>query len=114
VLLDVRPGAHDRTSFERAVEACASVASALDRAGRPFDVMWSTGTMVGAPGRRRTPKPGRQATAPARRVNACPPSTATSPASRSSTLNTTYGPQWLQPSLLQDGRMVQFSALVTF
>jgi uncharacterized protein (DUF58 family) len=52
VLLDVRPGAHDRTSFERAVEACASIVSALDRAGRPFDVMWSTGTMVGAPGRR--------------------------------------------------------------
>jgi hypothetical protein len=34
--------------------------------------------------------------------------------SASSTLNTTYGPLWLQPSLLQDGRMVQFSALVTF
>jgi hypothetical protein len=34
--------------------------------------------------------------------------------SASSNLNTTYGPQWLQPSLLQDGRMVQFSALVTF
>jgi len=34
--------------------------------------------------------------------------------SASSTLNTTFGPQWLQPSLLQDGRMVQFSALVTF
>jgi hypothetical protein len=34
--------------------------------------------------------------------------------SASSTLNTTYGPLWLQPSLLQDGRMVQFSAMVTF
>jgi hypothetical protein len=34
--------------------------------------------------------------------------------SASSTLNTTYGPQWLQPSLLQDGRMIQFSANVTF
>jgi hypothetical protein len=34
--------------------------------------------------------------------------------SASSTLNTTYGPQWLQPSLLQDGRMVQFSAMLTF
>jgi hypothetical protein len=34
--------------------------------------------------------------------------------SASSTLNTTYGPLWLQPSLLQDGRMVQFSANVTF
>jgi hypothetical protein len=34
--------------------------------------------------------------------------------SASSTLNTTYGPQWLQPSLLQDGRMVQFSGMMTF
>ena len=34
--------------------------------------------------------------------------------SASSNLNTTFGPQWLQPSLLQDGRMVQFSAMLTF
>jgi hypothetical protein len=34
--------------------------------------------------------------------------------SASSTLNTNYGPLWLQPSLLQDGRMVQFSASMTF
>jgi hypothetical protein len=34
--------------------------------------------------------------------------------SASSTLNTNYGPLWLQPSLLQDGRMVQFSATMTF
>jgi hypothetical protein len=34
--------------------------------------------------------------------------------SASSTLNTTYGSSWLQPSLLQDGRMVQFSAMLTF
>jgi hypothetical protein len=34
--------------------------------------------------------------------------------SASSTLNTNYGPLWLQPSLLQDGRMVQFSASLTF
>ena len=34
--------------------------------------------------------------------------------SASSTLNTNYGPLWLQPSLLQDGRMVQFSAMLTF
>jgi uncharacterized protein (DUF58 family) len=52
LMLDVRPGAYDRASFERAVEACASIATALDRAGRPFDVVWSTGTLVGAPGRR--------------------------------------------------------------
>jgi hypothetical protein len=34
--------------------------------------------------------------------------------SASSTLNTNYGPLWLQPSLLQDGRMVQFSASLAF
>jgi len=34
--------------------------------------------------------------------------------SASSTLNTNYGSLWLQPSLLQDGRMVQFSANLTF
>jgi hypothetical protein len=34
--------------------------------------------------------------------------------SASSTLNTNYGPLWLQPSLLQDGRMLQFSANLTF
>ena len=34
--------------------------------------------------------------------------------SASSTLNTNYGPLWLQPSLLQDGRMVQFSGMLTF
>ena len=28
--------------------------------------------------------------------------------SASSTLNTNFGPLWLQPSLLQDGRMIQF------
>ncbi len=52
VVLDVRPAAHDRASFERAVEAVASIATALDRAGRPFEVAWSTGTTIGAPGRR--------------------------------------------------------------
>jgi hypothetical protein len=34
--------------------------------------------------------------------------------SASSVLNLNYGPSWLQPSLLQDGRMVQFCANVTF
>jgi hypothetical protein len=34
--------------------------------------------------------------------------------SASSVLNTNYGPLWMQPSLLQDGRMVQFSASLTF
>ena len=52
VLLDVRPGAHDRPSFERAVEACASIVTAIERSGRPVEVMLSTGQMIGAPGRR--------------------------------------------------------------
>lgn len=52
VVLDVRPGAHDHASFERAVEACASIATALDRAERHFDVMLSTGAALGRPGRR--------------------------------------------------------------
>jgi uncharacterized protein (DUF58 family) len=55
LLLDVRPGAHDHESFERAVEACASIATALDRSGRPFEVVWSTGPVVGVPGRRHLP-----------------------------------------------------------
>jgi uncharacterized protein (DUF58 family) len=52
VMLDVRPGAHDRASFERAVEACASIVTAIERTGRPVEVMTSTGQMIGAPGRR--------------------------------------------------------------
>ncbi len=43
LMLDVRPATHDRASFERAVEAVASIATALDRSGRPFEVAWSTG-----------------------------------------------------------------------
>jgi hypothetical protein len=34
--------------------------------------------------------------------------------SASSVLNVNYGPLWMQPSLLQDGRMVQFSGSLTF
>jgi uncharacterized protein (DUF58 family) len=52
LMLDVRPGAHDRASFERAVEACASIVSAIDRTDRPVDVMLSTGQLIGAAGRR--------------------------------------------------------------
>ncbi len=52
LLLDVRPRAYDRNAFERAVEACASLAAALDRAGRPFEVVLSTGTVLGIQGRR--------------------------------------------------------------
>ena len=53
VMLDVRPGAHDRESFERAVEATASVVNACERAGRPYELILSTGVLVGASGRRR-------------------------------------------------------------
>jgi uncharacterized protein (DUF58 family) len=52
VLLDVRPGSHDRASFERAVEACASIVTAIERSDRPVEVMLSTGRMIGTPGRR--------------------------------------------------------------
>jgi len=52
LMLDVRPSAHDRASFERAVEGCASIATVLHHAGRPFEVVWSTGAVIGAPGRR--------------------------------------------------------------
>jgi uncharacterized protein (DUF58 family) len=52
VMLDVRPGAHDRASFERAVEACASIVTAIDRTDRPVDVILSTGRLIGAAGRR--------------------------------------------------------------
>jgi uncharacterized protein (DUF58 family) len=52
VMLDVRPASHDRASFERAVEACASVVTACERVGRPSVVMLSTGVIVGATGQR--------------------------------------------------------------
>jgi len=52
LMLDVRPGSHDRASFERAVEACASIVSAIDRTDRPVAVMLSTGRTIGAAGRR--------------------------------------------------------------
>jgi uncharacterized protein (DUF58 family) len=51
-MLDVRPGAHDRASFERAVEACASIVTAIDRGGRPVEVMLGTGPSIGTQGRR--------------------------------------------------------------
>jgi uncharacterized protein (DUF58 family) len=52
VMLDTRPGAHDRASFERAVEACASIVTAIERTGRPVEVMLGTGTTIGTQGRR--------------------------------------------------------------
>ena len=50
VMLDVRPGGHDRASFERAVEATASIVNACERAGRPYELILSTGVVVGALG----------------------------------------------------------------
>jgi len=52
VVLDVRPGAHDRASFETAVEAAASIVNALERESRPVELVTSLGQTVGAPGRR--------------------------------------------------------------
>jgi uncharacterized protein (DUF58 family) len=52
VVLDVRPGAHDRASFEVAVEAAASIVHALDREGRPVELITSLGKVLGSPGRR--------------------------------------------------------------
>jgi uncharacterized protein (DUF58 family) len=52
VVLDVRPSAHDRQSFEVAVEAAASIVHALDREGRPVELITSLGKVLGAPGRR--------------------------------------------------------------
>lgn len=52
VMLDVRAGAHDRASFELAVEAVASLATALERAHRPFSVMTTTGEELGHLGQR--------------------------------------------------------------
>jgi uncharacterized protein (DUF58 family) len=51
-MLDVRVHAHDRPSFERAVEATASVVTALERAGRRVDVVTTTGRKLGQRGQR--------------------------------------------------------------
>ncbi len=47
IVLDVRPGAHDRTSFEVAVEATASVVDRLTRMRRRVDVVTGTGQRLG-------------------------------------------------------------------
>ena len=52
VLLDVRPGSHDQRRRSTAVEACASIVTAIERSARPVEVMLSTGQMIGTPGRR--------------------------------------------------------------
>lgn len=52
VLLDVRSGSHERASFETAVEAAASIVTALDRDGRPVTLMTTAGERIGSGGRR--------------------------------------------------------------
>lgn len=52
VLLDVREGSHDRASFEVAIEAVASIATALEAARRPFQVLTTSGRRLDLPGRR--------------------------------------------------------------
>jgi uncharacterized protein (DUF58 family) len=47
VLLDVRAEAHDPASFERAVEAAASVVVALARSGRPTELLTGGGAHLG-------------------------------------------------------------------
>jgi len=52
VLLDVRSAAHDRTSFELAVEAVASIVASLERDQRRFEVRTTNGERLGRRGRR--------------------------------------------------------------
>jgi uncharacterized protein (DUF58 family) len=49
ILLDTRPDAHDRRSFETAVEATASVVDRLTRMRRRVEVIASNGQSLGAP-----------------------------------------------------------------
>jgi uncharacterized protein (DUF58 family) len=52
LLLDVRTAAHDRTSFELAVEAVASLATSLEKDQRRVEVRTTSGERLGAPGQR--------------------------------------------------------------
>lgn len=52
VMLDTRVRAHDRATFERAVEATASLVTALERAARPVEVMTTAGRTLGQRGQR--------------------------------------------------------------
>ena len=52
VLLDVRSAAHDRSSFELAVEAVASIVTSLDRDQRQVEVRTTNGERLGQAGRR--------------------------------------------------------------
>jgi uncharacterized protein (DUF58 family) len=52
VLLDVRSSAHDRASFELAVEAVASIATSLEHDQRRVEVRTTSGERLGQAGRR--------------------------------------------------------------
>lgn len=52
ILLDVREGSHDRASFEIAIEATASIATALEGTGRPFQVVTTAARRLDVAGRR--------------------------------------------------------------
>ena len=52
IMLDIRTTAHNPESFERAIEAAASIANALARAQRPFEFATTAGRRLGQPGRR--------------------------------------------------------------
>jgi uncharacterized protein (DUF58 family) len=52
VLLDVRSSAHDRASFELAVEAVASIVTSLERDQRRVEVRTTSGERLGQAGRR--------------------------------------------------------------
>ena len=52
VLLDVRTAAHDRTSFEVAVEAVASIVTSLEHDQRRVEVRTTSGERLGQAGRR--------------------------------------------------------------
>ena len=52
VLLDVRSAAHDRASFELAVEAVASIATSLEHDQRRIEIRTTSGERLGQPGRR--------------------------------------------------------------
>jgi uncharacterized protein (DUF58 family) len=48
VLFDTRAAVHDEASFERAVEAVASIAAAMARIGRHIDTLSASGTRIAA------------------------------------------------------------------
>jgi uncharacterized protein (DUF58 family) len=52
IMIDTRAAAHTSPSFERAVEITASIAAAIARTGRPYEVITTAGEPLGQSGRR--------------------------------------------------------------